>query len=64
MITETLYCPMSGDRPQPQWTFQECLDHASLLVSGWPAWKQNILENSAKPTVAVPRTPIVSDEEW
>jgi hypothetical protein len=32
---------------------------ATKLVASWPKWKQNILEQSGKPTVDVPRQPIV-----
>ncbi len=28
------------------------------LTKDWPAWKLNILENSARPTVDVPRPPV------
>ena len=31
---------------------------ARKLVQTWPAWKQNILVQSAQPTVKVPRTPV------
>ncbi len=31
---------------------------ASTLVKSWPEWKQNILEISLSPTVAVPREPV------
>ncbi len=31
---------------------------ANELVNTWPAWKRNVLENSGKSTVSVPRTPI------
>jgi hypothetical protein len=32
---------------------------AQVRVSRWPAWKRNILTDSASPTVRVPRKPIV-----
>ena len=38
--------------------FKKQFEIASALVETWPAWKQNILENSAKPTVSVPRAPV------
>ncbi len=31
---------------------------AADQVRSWPAWMQNILVESAKPTVKVPRTPV------
>ena len=38
--------------------FQEQYALASALVKSWPVWKQNILQNSSKPTVAVAREPV------
>ena len=38
--------------------FIRSLERASKLVASWPLWKQNILVNSASPTVRVPRKPI------
>jgi len=32
---------------------------AAKLVESWPVWKQNILDQSGRPSVDVPRTPIV-----
>jgi hypothetical protein len=32
---------------------------AEVIVSRWPKWKQNILTDSASPTVRVPRKPVV-----
>jgi len=37
---------------------------ACALVATWQEWKQNILEQADKPTVAVPRTPIIHDDGW
>jgi hypothetical protein len=37
---------------------QEQFEIADAIVSQWPKWKQNLLEDSSKPTVAVPRTPV------
>jgi hypothetical protein len=34
------------------------IESATKLVQSWPAWKQNILVQSAQPTVRVPRTPV------
>jgi hypothetical protein len=31
---------------------------AAEEVRSWPAWMQNILVDSARPTVRVPRTPV------
>lgn len=39
-------------------TFDEQLAMARKLVASWPTWKQNLLEDMAKPTVAVPRQPV------
>lgn len=36
---------------------------ASKLVATWPVWKQNILEQSGRPTVDVPRDPIVNERD-
>ncbi len=41
-----------------QQEFREQFAIATALVASWPAWKQNILENSSKPTVSVPRIPV------
>lgn len=30
------------------------------LVDSWPKWKQNIIEQSASPTVSTPRKPVVN----
>jgi hypothetical protein len=34
------------------------IESATKLVKSWPLWKQNILVQSASPTVKVPRKPI------
>lgn len=34
---------------------------ASERVRRWPKWKQNILVDSAKPTLDIPRQPVVND---
>lgn len=31
---------------------------ATKLVEAWPAWKQNILAQSAQPSVTTPRPPV------
>jgi len=38
--------------------FRKQYEIATSLVNQWPAWKQNILEDSSKPTVSVPRAPV------
>jgi hypothetical protein len=41
------------------------VDHLALaakVVESWPAWKRNLLENSSKPTMSTPRTPIVPND--
>ena len=38
--------------------FKKQFDIASSLVAQWPIWKRNILEDSSKPTVAIPRLPV------
>lgn len=43
--------------------FQRHQAMAKSLVTTWPKWKQNILENSSKPTVSVPRTPVITLSE-
>lgn len=53
IITEVHYCPLTGDRPD---SFEGYLELASIIVSSWPAWKQDCLNDS--PYVAVPRTPM------
>jgi len=45
----------------PENVLQNHLDYATKLVESWPAWKQNILGNSSKPNVEVPRIPIVKE---
>ena len=35
-----------------------CIKNAIAQVDSWPAWKQNILEQSMEPTVKTPRQPI------
>ena len=39
---------------------QHCRE-AAERVSKWPAWKRNILVDSAKPTLDKPRQPIVNE---
>lgn len=39
-------------------SLRESMDDASRIVATWPEWKQNILRDSAKPTLDVPRTPV------
>jgi hypothetical protein len=34
------------------------IEIATKLVQSWPAWKQNILVQSAQPKVQVPRVPV------
>jgi hypothetical protein len=41
--------------------FKEQLKLAECVVSKWPKWKREILEQSAKPTVEFPRTPIFKE---
>ena len=43
--------------------FREELNKASRLVSTWPAWKRNLLEQSASSTVLVPRTPVDNNRQ-
>lgn len=38
------------------------LKWASNIVKSWPAWKQNLLRDSNKSTLDVPRKPIIGDE--
>jgi len=33
---------------------------AVKLVNSWPKWKRNLLEQSSKPTVEVPRKPVIN----
>lgn len=47
--------------------FREQYAIALSIVAKWPAWKRGLLEQSARPTVAVPRTPIIHQPtlaEW
>lgn len=47
--------------------FQKQMDIATKLVNSWPLWKQNLLEQSSKPFVEVPREPVSnkdSDFDW
>jgi hypothetical protein len=39
--------------------FQRHIIDAKRIVASWPAWKRNLLGNSLKPTVEVPRNPVV-----
>lgn len=41
---------------------REKIDRANKLVESWPAWKRNILINSSKPSVSVPRPPVNNRE--
>lgn len=34
------------------------IDKATRLVDAWPAWKQNILIYSSRPSVSSPRPPV------
>ncbi len=36
----------------------EQFEIANAVVSQWPKWKQNLLVDSSKPTVSVPRAPV------
>ena len=38
----------------------EQMNLATKLVKSWPEWKQHILEHSMKPTLSVPRKPIIN----
>lgn len=42
---------------------REVIRSAVAIVNTWPLWKQNILENSASPTVRVPRLPVIVEEQ-
>jgi hypothetical protein len=42
---------------------EEALKRAKAIVSKWPKWKQNILQDSEKPCAQVPRVPVVIDWE-
>lgn len=37
---------------------REHIDRASRRVESWPEWKRNILDDSLKPTLSEPRTPV------
>ena len=37
---------------------REQIKIATTRVETWPAWKRNILVESAQPTVKLPRTPV------
>jgi hypothetical protein len=39
------------------------IESATKLVQSWPAWKQNILIQSAQPTVKIPRIPVDNKQE-
>lgn len=54
---------MEGQAMISQEEFLEQLKIAAEIVASWPAWKQNILENSAKPFVDKPRPPVISAED-
>jgi hypothetical protein len=47
---------------EPRKAFLRALKEAKELVDSWPKWKQNILENSGKSTVDVPRKPVINDD--
>ena len=34
------------------------IDKATRLIETWPAWKQNILAHSSRPSVSSPRPPV------
>lgn len=38
----------------------QVIKDAEKLVASWPEWKRNILRDSAKSTVSVPRQPVVN----
>lgn len=42
---------------------QAAYDAAKAIVGSWPEWKRNILEHSGKPTVSVPREPVLGENE-
>jgi len=37
---------------------REKIELANKLVESWPVWKRNILVNSSKSSVSVPRPPV------
>lgn len=39
--------------------FDKQMQIAVDIVSSWPIWKQNLLEQSSKATVLVPREPVI-----
>ena len=41
--------------------FRERLREAAAVVETWPKWKQNIVQDSLRPTFDVPREPVVND---
>lgn len=43
--------------------FREALASARAIVESWPEWKKNILEQSGKATVSVPREPVLGECE-
>ena len=43
--------------------FRAHIKRVSAIVKSWPLWKQNILQNSMKPTVSVPRTPVDNNKD-
>lgn len=43
--------------------FRRHLDQCSAMVSTWPVWKRNILEQSASPIVPIARTPVDNDPD-
>ena len=44
-----------------EWSKQ--MEIAKKIVESWPLWKQNLLEQSSKPTVSVPREPIYDPDK-
>lgn len=40
--------------------FRKQMNIAVALVNSWPLWKQNLLEQSSKPTVSKPRKPVIN----
>jgi len=41
--------------------FQKAMDIACEIVESWPLWKQNLLQDSASPTVRNPREPVINE---
>lgn len=47
-----------------QKTLQEQIDLANKLIDTWPDWKKNILRDSGKSTLTIPRKPIVNEDYY